>query len=80
MTVIDKEFDMAGKYRVLVQISEERAIPLKFDAEVSDETSFAKVQEILDYEAQQEIVRLETESLLAEELQLLNELEELNNG
>jgi len=74
MIVIDKEIDIAGKYRVLVQISNERAIPLKFQEEVTDEIAFAEAQKILDFEAHQQAEMELLAQLEAEEKQLLEEL------
>jgi len=55
MVISEKYTDLAGKFRVVVQINNNtRAIPLVFETEVNDATILAKVQDILDAEAAQE--------------------------
>lgn len=75
MIVIGREYDLANKYRVLVQISNERAIPLKFEDEVVDEVAFAEAQKILDVEAVQQAEM----ELLAQLEAELNTLEDGSN-
>lgn len=45
--------DMAGKYRVVVEVDPTRAIPLKYESTVSDAVAFADAQKMLDREAEQ---------------------------
>lgn len=77
MIIIEKYFDDAGKYRVVVEIDNTRAIPLKFQQEVDDEMAFLEVQKILDTKKKQQEQQDYLSSLLEEERKLL---EELNNG
>ena len=53
MTITERITDMAGKYRVLVEIDNNRAIPLKYNNEVDDSIAFTDAQVILDREAEQ---------------------------
>ena len=53
MEIIDKAFDLADKYRVIVQVDSTRAILLKFDIEVSDEECFEKAKKYLEDEQEQ---------------------------
>ena len=53
MEIIDKAFDLADKYRVIVQVDPTRAILLKFDSEVSDEECFEKAKKYLEDEQEQ---------------------------
>ena len=72
MIVTERTFDLANRYRVVVSISNERAITLKFQDEVDDEVAFAEVEKILDAESN----RQEAEAEIAA---LENELKELEN-
>jgi len=53
MTITERLTDMAGKYRVLVEIDVTRAIPLKYNNVVADSVAFADAQAILNKEAEQ---------------------------
>ena len=53
MTIQEAYTDSAMNYRVVVSVSNERAIPLKFKTIVSDEYAFAEAQKVLDREAEQ---------------------------
>ena len=72
MIVTERTFDLANRYRVVVSISNERAITLKFQDEVDDEVAFAEVKKILEAESK----RQEAEAEIAA---LENELKELEN-
>lgn len=48
MIIIEKETDIAGKYRVVVEIDNTRAIPIKFNEEVSDEVVYQEIERILE--------------------------------
>ena len=72
MTIIERTFDLANRYRVVVSISNERAIALKFQDEVPDEAAFAEAAKILEAESK----RQEAEAEIAA---LENELKELEN-
>jgi hypothetical protein len=74
MEISERQTDMAGKYRVLVSISNERAIPLKFETEVSDDVVFSEAQKVLDLESQQRAEQDYLQSLMDEEKKLLEEL------
>lgn len=52
MEIRESYIDDAGKYRVVVDITNERAIMLKFQHEIQDEEILAEVQKILDIEAE----------------------------
>lgn len=53
MKIIDKTFDLADKYRVIVEVDSTRAIPLKFDYEVSDEECIESAVRYLQNEQEQ---------------------------
>jgi hypothetical protein len=53
MIITERETDMAGKYRVLVEIDNTKAIPLKYATEVDDSVVLADAQGVLDREAEQ---------------------------
>lgn len=74
MEISERQTDMAGKYRVLVSISNELAIPLKYETEVSDDVAFADAQKVLDMESQQRAEQDYLQSLLDEEKKLMEEL------
>lgn len=75
MEIIERQVDLAGKYRVLVGVDNTRAIPLKFQEKISDEIVFKEAQRIIDFEEQQR-VDLENLQLLEKELK---DLEDGNN-
>jgi hypothetical protein len=57
MKITDKTFDLADKYRVIVEIDESRAILLKFNNEVSDEECFERAKKYLeDEQAQYDLI------------------------
>jgi hypothetical protein len=57
MKITDKTFDLADKYRVIVEIDDTRAILLKFDNEVNDEECFEKAKKYLeDEQAQYDLI------------------------
>lgn len=53
MIIKERETDMAGKYRVLVEIDNTRAIPLKYNENVDDSVVFYNAQSVLNLEAEQ---------------------------
>lgn len=53
MEIRERYTDDAGKYRVVVDITNERAIPLKYQTVTPDATVLAECQRILDAEAEQ---------------------------
>lgn len=48
MIIVEKEIDMAGRYRVMVEIDNTLSIPLKFNEEVSDEVVYQETERILE--------------------------------
>lgn len=48
--------DMAGKYRVVVEVDATRSIPLKYESIVSNSVAFADAQKVLDREAEQALL------------------------
>lgn len=74
MEVTEKYFDEADKYRVTVKVSNERAIPLKFQEEVSDDFAIETAQRILNNEAIAQAEELLLAQLLEEEKLLTEEL------
>ena len=72
MNISERTFDIANRYRVVVIVSSEKAIALKFQEQVSDETVILEAQKVLDAEAVQEARMLEIVSLE-------NELKELGD-
>lgn len=48
MIIVEKEIDMAGKYRVVVEIDNTLRIPLKFNEEVSDEVVYQETERTLE--------------------------------
>lgn len=48
MIIKERETDMAGKYRVLVEIDNTRAVPLKYNETVDDSVVFSDTQSVLD--------------------------------
>ena len=50
MIITEKEKDIAGKYRVLVEVDSTRVIPLKFNEEVLDEVVYQEAEKILELE------------------------------
>jgi hypothetical protein len=74
MTITERLTDMAGKYRVLVEIDNTRAIPLKYNNEVDDSVAFADAKVILNREAEQQKQQDYLNNLMAEEKQLMEEL------
>jgi hypothetical protein len=53
MIIKERETDMAGKYRVLVEIDNTKAIPLKYNEVVDDSVVLADAQSVVDREAAQ---------------------------
>lgn len=53
MTIKEAYTDMAGKYRVVVEIDNTRCIPLKYEQTIADAIAFADAQKLLDREAVQ---------------------------
>lgn len=48
MIIVEKEIDMAGRYRVMVKIDNTLSIPLKFNEEVSDEVVYQETERTLE--------------------------------
>lgn len=48
MIIVETEIDMAGKYRVVVEIDNTLRIPLKFNEEVSDEVVYQETERTLE--------------------------------
>lgn len=48
MIIVEKEIDMAGRYRVMVEIDNTLSIPLKFNEEVSDEVVYQETERTLE--------------------------------
>ncbi len=48
MIIVETEIDMAGKYRVVVEIDNTLRIPLKFNEEVSDEVVYQEIKRTLE--------------------------------
>jgi len=51
MTITERYTDMAGNYRVMVEVDNTMAIPLKYKTTVADSVPLADAQALLDREA-----------------------------
>lgn len=63
MIIIEKEIDMAGRYRVVVKIDNTLNISLKFNEKVSDEVVYQETERTL-----------ELQKLMIEENDITNEI------
>lgn len=63
MIIVEKEIDMAGRYRVVVKIDNTLNIPLKFNEKVSDEVVYQETERTL-----------ELQKLMIEENDITNEI------
>jgi hypothetical protein len=62
--VVNREQDLAGKYRIWVEINPEETIMLKFESEVSDVVIESEVDRIL-FAREQEMIAREVSSGIA---------------